>query len=148
VFFFFGGVAISGIALTCSLTFARTIMHRPFTVGHFITALFTLVGMLVFFGIEVFASMAERSTNVVATKLDTWIWQLWHVTIPLTPTMIVVSFMFPFGSMYFGFVQQGRQHLTEADLAEDKLTMEQRIQHEEMSARLERQKRRISCGRA
>src|SRR5215472_17151933 len=59
VFFFFGGVAISGIALTCSLTFARTIMTRPFTMGHFITSVFTLFGMVVFFGIEVFASMAE-----------------------------------------------------------------------------------------
>jgi len=148
VFFFFGGVAISGIALTCSLTFARTIMTRPFTMGHFITAVFTLVGMVLFFGIEVFASMAERSVNIVATRLDEWIWQLLRIAVPLTPTMIVVSFMFPLGSMYFGFVQQDRQRLTQADLAEDKLTMEQRIQHEELAARLETAKGKKAAARA
>jgi len=148
VFFFFGGVAISGIALTCSLTFAQTIMHRPFTVGHFITAVFTLVGMLVFFGIEVFASMAERSVNIVATRLDQWIWQLFAVSVPLTPTMIVVSLMFPLGSMYFGFVQQGRQRLTQADVAEDKLTMEQRIQHERLTAELAEVQGKTAAARA
>ncbi len=135
ILFFLGGVTIAGIALTCSVSFVRAVTVRP---RQPILALFTLLGMVVFFGIEVWASLSERSTYLVATPADKAVLAAFgiHGTPPISPTVLVVSLMFPLGTLYFGFVQQGRIRTTAADLADEAAAYDRRILRAKKQAQL------------
>jgi hypothetical protein len=133
VFFFLGGLVIAGIGLTCSVAFVRSITVRP---RQPFLAFFTLVGMFVFFGIEVWASLSERSDNLVATRADLAVLAAlgFKGVPPLSPTVVVVSLMFPLGSLYYGFVQQGKMRKSAAELAEDQLNYAQEAEAEKHKA--------------
>ncbi len=130
VLFFLGGVTIAGIALTCSVSFVKAISVKP---RQPILAMFTFLGMLIFFTIEVWASLSERSEFLVATPADKAVLAVFgfHGTPPISPTVLVVSLMFPLGTLYYGFVQQGRTRLSQADLEADKLEQQRQLQQEE-----------------
>ena len=135
VFFFLGGLVIAGIGLTCSVAFVRAITVRPRQPA---LALFTLVGMFIFFGIEVWASLSERSEFLVATPADKAVLSAFgfHGVPPISPTVVVVSLMFPLGSLYYGFVQQGKTRKSRAELDEEKLSHEQEIEQERHNAEM------------
>jgi hypothetical protein len=59
-----------------------------------------------------------------------------HGLPPIGPTVIVVSVLFPLGSLYFGFVQQRRAAVTQTDLADDAMEMRRRIQQAQYEAQL------------
>jgi hypothetical protein len=147
VLFFLGGVTIAGIALTCSVSFVRAVSVKP---RQPILALFTFLGMLIFFGIEVWASLSERSLYLVATPADKAVLSAFgfHGTPPISPTVLVVSLMFPLGMLYYGFVQQGRQHTSAADLAEDAAAQQRQLQAEQYKARMAEAKARTQAARA
>lgn len=142
IMFFLGGIVISGIALTCSLAFARTLQMRPFRLGQFITMLFLLGGMVLFFGIEVWSSLAERSNHLTATPMDLAVLHAfgYYGTMPISPTSLIVSLMFPLGSLYFGFVQQGRVHKTDADYAAIEAEEEHKARMAEKRGKTQRNK--------
>jgi hypothetical protein len=135
LFFFLAGVAVSGIGLMCSVAFVGAISRSP---RKPFIALFTFCGMLIFFGIEVWASLSERSVHLAATPADVAVLHAlgFHGTPPISPTVLVVSLMIPLGSLYFGFVQQARRRTSRADLAEDAAEMERKIQKADYEARL------------
>ena len=138
VLFFLGGVTLSGIALTCSLTFARVIQKRPYWFSDLFTTVFMLLGMLLFFAIEVWASLAERSTYLIATPIDKAVLSAlgFHGTPPISPTVLIISVMFPLGSIYYGFVQQGRQRTTVQDITDEDTEMERKIHRAKKAAEL------------
>jgi hypothetical protein len=133
VIFFLAGVAVAGIGLTCSVVFVAAIKRR----SGFI-ALVTGIGMLLFFGVEVWASLSERSGNLHATPADLAVVTAlgFNGLPPIGPTVIVVSVLFPLGSLYFGFVQQRRAAVTQTDLADDAMEMRRRIQQAQYEAQL------------
>jgi hypothetical protein len=133
VIFFLAGVAVAGIGLTCSVVFVAAVKRRQWFLA-FVTG----VGMLLFFGVEVWASLSERSTNLHATPADLALLGVLgiHGIPPISPTAVVVAVLFPLGSLYFGFVQVRRAAVTQQDLADDELEMERKIRQTEMEARL------------
>src|SRR6185437_4335936 len=101
-------------------------------------AMVTGLGMLLFFSVEVWASLSERSGNLHATPADLAVLSAlgFRGLPPIGPTVIVVSALFPLGSLYFGFVQQRRAAVTQIDLAEDAMEMRRRIQQAEYEGQL------------
>jgi hypothetical protein len=133
VIFFLAGVAVAGIGLSCSVVFVAAIKRR----SGFI-AVVTGIGMLLFFGVEMWASLSERSGNLRPTPADLAVLSAlgFHGLPPIGPTVIVVSVLFPLGSLYFGFVQQRRAAVTQTDLADDAMEMRRRIQQAQYEAQL------------
>jgi hypothetical protein len=133
VIFFLAGVAVAGIGLSCSVVFVAAIKRR----SGFI-AIVTGIGMLLFFGVEMWASLSERSGNLRPTPADQAVLSAlgFHGLPPIGPTVIVVSVLFPLGSLYFGFVQQRRAAVTQTDLADDAMEMRRRIQQAQYEAQL------------
>ena len=133
VLFFLAGVAVAGIGLTCSVVFVAAIRRRTWFLV-FVTG----VGMLVFFGVEMWASLSERSANIHATPADRAVLEALGVqgVPPMSPTAVVVALLFPLGSLYFGFVQQRRAAVTAQDLEDDEMEMESKVRLAEHEARL------------
>lgn len=133
VIFFLAGVAVAGIGLTCSVVLVASIKRR-----NWFLASVTGLGMLLFFAVEVWASLSERSSNIHPTPADLAVLSAlgFHGLPPIGPTVIVVSVLFPLGSLYFGFVQQRRASVTQTDLDDDAIEMERRIRQAENEARL------------
>lgn len=133
ILFFVGGVAVAGIGLTCSVVFVAAVKRRQWFMV-FVTGL----GMLVFFGVEVWASLSERSVNILPTPADRAVLSAlgFHGVPPISPTAVVVSVLFPLGSLYFGFVQQRRVAVTQRDIEEDALEMERKVRLAQQEARL------------
>ena len=133
ILFFVGGVAVAGIGLTCSVVFVAAVKRRQWFMV-FVTGL----GMLVFFGVEVWASLSERSVNILPTPADRAVLSAlgFHGVPPISPTAVVVSVLFPLGSLYFGFVQQRRVAVTARDIEEDALEMERKVRLAQQEARL------------
>lgn len=134
IFFFLAGVAVAGIGLTCSVVFVGSIKRRQ---GFL--AFFTGMGCLIFFTVEVWASLSERSLYILATPADLAVLSAlgFRGRPPISPTILVVSLLFPLGSLFFGFVQQRRAAVTQTDIEEDAMEMERKIRLAEMQARLE-----------
>lgn len=134
IFFFLAGVAVAGIGLTCSVVFVGSIKRRQ---GFL--AFFTGMGCLIFFAVEVWASLSERSLYILATPADLAVLSAlgFRGRPPISPTILVVSLLFPLGSLFFGFVQQRRAAVTQSDIEEDAMEMERKIRLAEMQARLE-----------
>ncbi len=86
VLFFLAGVAVAGIGLTCSVVFVAAIRRRTWFLV-FVTG----VGMLVFFGVEMWASLSERSADIHATPADRAVLQALGVqgVPPMSPTAVV-----------------------------------------------------------
>jgi hypothetical protein len=93
---------------------------------------------LLFFGVEVWASLSERSTNIHPTPADLAVLQALGIrgVPPISPTAVVVALLFPLGSLFFGFVQIRRQTVTQQDIADDEMEMERKIRMAELQARL------------
>jgi len=86
----------------------------------------------------VWASLSERSGNLRPTPADLAVLTAlgFHGLPPIGPTVIVVSVLFPLGSLYFGFVQQRRVAITQTDLADDAMEMRRRIQQAQYETQL------------
>jgi hypothetical protein len=82
-------------------------------------ALFNFLGVLVFSSVEIWASLSERSSNLLPTPADNAVLDAlgWHGA-PISPAVVMVAVLLPFASIYYGFSQQGRAEINEADLDE------------------------------
>jgi hypothetical protein len=114
VCFFLAGATAAGVALRCSL--AASVLFKKGKIGF---ALFNLLGMFVFVFVEVWASIAERSANLAPMPADNAVLQaLGFPHASISPTVIFVSLLLPFASIYYGFSQQSKGHVSDADLEE------------------------------
>jgi hypothetical protein len=110
----------AGVALRCSVAAANAFKRRD--LGF---ALFNFLGLLVFSGAEIWASLSERSANLRPTPADTAVLNLLGVSsLPVSPTVVVVALLLPFASLYYGFSQQQRVRESDQDRA-DKLAQEE-----------------------
>jgi hypothetical protein len=50
--------------------------------------------------------------------------------------VLIVSLLFPLGSLFYGFVQQGKQHQDAGDLADDAVQQQRELQREEFKKQL------------
>jgi hypothetical protein len=115
VLFFLAGAMAAGVALRCSVKAAGCFSRHEWGM-----ALFNFVGLVLFSGAEIWASLSERSANLQPTPADTAVLSILGVaSAPISPTVVVVAFLLPFASLYYGFSQQHQQRReTDEDRAE------------------------------
>lgn len=96
------GLAVSGVALALSQA-----SSDAFGEGKIWRGLFTLSGLLLFGGIEVWASLVERSETVRPTAADTLILGAFNIPVSaLTPSVVVFAFLLPVAVVYVGFTNK------------------------------------------
>jgi hypothetical protein len=114
VVFFSAGAAAAGIALRCSLAAAISFKQKKHGF-----AFFNLLGMFVFVFVEIWASVAERSANLLPMPADVAVLDAFGLPgAPVSPTVVFVSLLLPFASIYYGFSQQNKGRVDDADLAD------------------------------
>lgn len=102
VLFFAAGAMAAGVALQCSVTAAEAFQTR-----HPFLGLFNLVGVMVFAGSEIWASLSERSANLRPSPADQAVLAMLNVQgLPVSPTVVVVALLLPFATLYYGFSQR------------------------------------------
>lgn len=116
ILFFVAGAAAATLGVSCSVAAARyTIEKRWFF------ALITGIGVLLFTGSEVWVSISSRSNNLQPSPADQAVQSF--LGLPhgsLYPTLLVVAFLLPLATLYYGFVRVKRQEKTPAEIEEDK----------------------------
>lgn len=135
VLFFLSGAMAAGIALKCSVKAAGCFSRHEWGM-----ALFNFVGVLVFAGCEIWASLSERSANLRPTPADSAVLSLigWGHA-PVSPTVVIIALLLPFSSLYYGFSQQHRRD-TDVDraakAAQEDYDLERKQRRAEANARL------------
>jgi hypothetical protein len=113
VLFFLAGAMAAGVALRCSVKAAGCFSRHEWGM-----ALFNFLGLVLFSSAEIWASLSERSANLQPTPADKAVLSILGVAAaPVSPTIVVVAFLLPFASLYYGFSQQQRRE-TEEERAE------------------------------
>jgi hypothetical protein len=93
--------------------------------------------LLVFSSVEIWASLLERSTNLHPTPADNAVLDALGLHgAPVSPTIIMVAVLLPFASIYYGFSQQGRAKVNEADLGEQEQVEAARLKRKLMRAQV------------
>lgn len=104
------GLACAGIAVglsgQCAEAFAR---------GRWIKGTFTLVGVLIFAGAEMYAGISERSVNLISTPADDVLGHaLGMMLSAATPASIIASILLTASTIFYGFALKPPQMETEA----------------------------------
>jgi hypothetical protein len=136
VLFFLAGAMAAGVALRCSVVAASCFRRHEWGF-----ALFNLLGVFAFCGSEIWASLSERSANLHPTPADRAVLQLLGLaSLPVSPTVVVVSLLLPFASLYYGFSQQHvHQETAEeraAKLAEEEGQLDRKLLRARMQAQI------------
>ncbi len=135
VLFFLAGAMAAGVALRCSVKAAAC-----FTRHEWGMALFNFVGLLLFSGAEIWASLSERSANLRPTPADAAVLNLLGIgRAPISPTVVVVAFLLPFASLYYGFSQQHRRDSAAeraAKAAQEDFTLERKLKQAQANAQI------------
>jgi hypothetical protein len=98
-------------------------------------ALFNFLGLLVFSSVEIWASLSERSSNLHPTPADNAVLDALGLHgASVSPTVVMVAALLPFASIYYGFSQQGRAKVNEADLVEQEQVEAARLKRKLMRA--------------
>ena len=109
VLFFLAGAMAAGVALRCSVKAAGCFARHEWGM-----ALFNFLGLVLFSGAEIWASLSERSAHLSPTPADKAVLSILGVAAaPVSPTVVVVAFLLPFASLYYGFSQQQRRESEE-----------------------------------
>jgi hypothetical protein len=113
VLFFLAGATCAGIALNCSIKAATCFQNKQAPL-----ALFNLLGLFGFCGAELWASLSERSANLAPSPADVSVlsW-LGVANSHFSVSVVVVAFLLPFASLYYGFSQINQQEETAEALA-------------------------------
>jgi hypothetical protein len=102
-----------GVALRCSVKAAGCFSRHAWGM-----ALFNFTGLVLFSGAEIWASLSEPSANLQPTPADKAVLAILGLpAAPVSPTVVVVAFLLPFASLYYGFSRQQRR-ATEEERAE------------------------------
>jgi hypothetical protein len=135
VLFFLAGAMAAGVALRCSVKAAGCFSRHEWGM-----AAFNFLGLVLFSGAEIWASLSERSTNLQPTPADKAVLSVLGVQgAPVSPTIVVVAFLLPFASLYYGFSQQQRRE-TEEERAEkaaaEEFALRRKLARAEANAKL------------
>ena len=119
VLFFAAGAMAAGVALSCSVKASNAFAH-----GKWGSGLFSFLGVAAFGLCEIWASLSERSANLMPTPADHAVLNLLGVShLPISPTVVIVALLLPFTTLYSGF---SRQHV-ETPLEEEKAKLEREL---------------------
>jgi len=134
VLFFLAGAMAAGVALRCSVKAAGCFSRREWGM-----AVFNFLGLVLFSGAEIWASLSERSANLSPTPADKAVLSILGVSsAPVSPTVVVVAFLLPCASLYYGFSQQQRRETAEEraeqEVAED-FALRRKLARAEAAAR-------------
>lgn len=130
--FFAAGATAAGVALRCSVTAVGAFKKRQWGF-----ALFNLLGLFVFSGVEIWASLSERSTHLHPTPADAAVLNaLGFQGAPISPTIVMVAILLPFASIYYGFSQQARKAATVAQTEEEAVEFDRKIERAKKLAEL------------
>src|SRR5690242_449739 len=135
VLFFLAGAMAAGVALRCSVKAAGCFSRHEWGM-----ALFNFLGLVLFSGAEIWASLSERSANLQPTPADKAVLSiLGFQGAPVSPTIVVVAFLLPFASLYYGFSQQQRRE-SEEERAEkeqaEEFALKRKLARAEANAKL------------
>jgi hypothetical protein len=109
VLFFLAGAMAAGVVLRCSVKAAGCFSRHEWGM-----ALFNFLGLVLFSGAEIWALLSERSAHLTPTPADQAVLSILGVaSAPVSPTVVVVAFLLPFASLYYGFSQQQRRETAE-----------------------------------
>jgi hypothetical protein len=133
VLFFVAGVATAGLALRASVAAAACFSQKRIGFG-----LFNLFTLLVMTFAEAWSSFSERSFHLIASPADKEVLGWFGISgdVAITPTLVVVSFIFSFVSLSFGFSQVRGARVSAADIADEEATMDRKIVHAQKQAQL------------
>ena len=133
IVFYGAGIAGGGLGLRASVCFVQFLQSRKFFMALF--NLFTVMGLTLF---EIWSSFSERSFHLVASPADKAVLQFigQPITSGISPTLVIVSIALPFMSLTYGFSQQHRSRTSSADIADDSIAWDRKIQKAEKQARL------------
>jgi hypothetical protein len=135
VLFFLAGAMAAGVALRCSVVAAGCFRRHEWGF-----ALFNFLGVFAFCGAEIWASLSERSANLHPTPADQAVLQLLgQASLPVSPTVVVVSLLLPFASLYYGFSQQHLHHETAEERAAKLEEEEGQLKRKLLRARMQAQ---------
>ena len=135
VLFFLAGAMAAGVALRCSVKAAGCFSRHEWGMAGF-----NFLGLVLFSGAEIWASLSERSANLQPTPADKAVLSILGVSAaPVSPTVVVVALLLPFASLYYGFSQQQRRETdeerAEKERAED-FALRRKLARAEANAKL------------
>src|SRR5690242_7578886 len=135
VLFFLAGAMAAGVALRCSVKAAGCFSRHEWGMAGF-----NFLGLVLFSGAEIWASLSERSANLQPTPADKAVLSILGVAAaPVSPTIVVVALLLPFASLYYGFSQQQRRETdeerAEKERAED-FALRRKLARAEANAKL------------
>lgn len=133
VLFYGAGMAGGGLGLRASVAFVQFLNARKWGMAFFN---FITVTFLTLF--EIWSSFSERSTHLVNTPADIAVLHWFHFPAAsgISPTLVIVSIALPFMSMSYGFSQQHKSRTSKADLVDDGVAMDRKIQKAAKQAEL------------
>jgi hypothetical protein len=103
-------------------------------------ALFNFTGLVLFSGAEIWASLSEPSANLQPTPADKAVLAILGLpAAPVSPTVVVVAFLLPFASLYYGFSRQQRRATEEEraeQAAQEDFALRRKLARAEATARL------------
>jgi hypothetical protein len=141
VLFFLAGAMAAGVALRCSVVAASCFRRHEWGF-----TLFNFLGVVAFCGAEIWASLSERSANLHPTPADKAVLQLLgHSSLPVSPTVVVVSLLLPFASLYYGFSQQHVHRETAEERAAKLEEEEGQLERKLMRVRMQAQIRQVQA---
>jgi len=119
VFFCGAGTVMPGLALRFGVA--------AFT-GHWFRRALSAVLTLVYFVVEVWASVTERSLNTVTTPADRWLLQALHApSLPFSPTVLAISLSLSIAVVGWGIVTTPPQQ-------QDLVSLQNKLEAEQMRA--------------
>lgn len=119
IFFALAGTVMPGLALRFGVA--------AFT-GHWFRRVISAVLTLVYFVVEVWASVTERSLNTVTTPADRWLMQVVHApSLPFSPTVLAISLSLSIAVVGWGIVTTPPQQ-------QDLVSLQNKLNAEQMKA--------------
>src|SRR5215469_3464359 len=113
VAFFMAGAATAGLNLRASVAFAGFLQRRKF--GFAFMNFLTVIGLS---ASEVWSSLEERSFHLITSPADKAVLAWFHAPAnsALTPSLVITSIVLPFTTLTYGFSQQRKARVSQADL--------------------------------
>lgn len=133
IVFYGAGIVGGGLGLRASVAFVSFLQSRKF--GMAIFNLFTVVGLTLF---EIWSSFSERSFHLISSPADKAVLAFLNLSpnSGISPTLVIVSIALPFMSLTYGFSQQHRSRTSSADIVDDSMAWDRKIQKAEKQAQL------------
>lgn len=133
VFFCGAGTVMPGLALRFGV---------GMFVGHFFRRVICAVLTVVYFVVEVWASVTERSLTTITTPADRWLMQVLHAPpVPFSPTVLAISLSLSLAVVGWGIATTPPQ-------LEDLVTLQNKLEAKQLKAEADAKRRGTSAAGA